>query len=283
MNAPAEGRTAPQSAGIAAITFVTANYVARVVGFSMTGGWGQGDRTTNEYFRPIETYRERFDELIGAITSAGFDAVDIWNPHLNWTWATEEHISVARAVLENHRVEAVSMAGGFGNTVEELERACALASAAGMPLLAGSTAALEVDRRRTVELLERYDVRLALENHPHIPTPDAVLAAIGDSARGRIGAAVDTGWFVTVGVDPVAALRQLQGHIMHVHLKDVRAAGDHETCRFGEGVVPVEKCVRELQRQGYRGPLAIEDEPETYDPTEDCVADLAMVRQWLSA
>lgn len=265
------------------ITFVTANYVARVVGFTMTDGWGQGDRTTNEYFRPIDTYRERFDELIGTIKAAGFDAIDLWNPHLNWTWATEDHVAIARDVLETHGVQAVSMAGGFGNTIEELERACSLAAAVGMPLLAGSTGAIAVDRAKAVELLDQYDVRLALENHPHLATPDALLSEIGDTADGRVGAAVDTGWFATVGVDPVSAIRRLEGHIMHVHLKDIRAAGAHETCRFGEGIVPVEACVRELQRQGYRGPLAIEDEPELSDPTGDCIADLALVRQWLRA
>jgi hypothetical protein len=29
--------------------------------------------------------------------------------------------------------------------------------------------------------------------------------------------------------------------------------------------------------------MAIEEEPELYDPTEDCIANLAKVQQWLSA
>jgi sugar phosphate isomerase/epimerase len=249
----------------------------------MTGGWGQGDRSTNEYFRPIETYAERFDELIGSIKSAGFDAVDLWNPHLNWTWATEEHISIARQVLERHGVRAVSMAGSFGKTLAEFERACRLAAQVGMTILGGSTGVLEVDGDGAVALLRLYDLRLALENHPHLPTAGTVLQAIGDGADGRIGAAVDTGWFATVGEDPVRSIRQLESRVMHVHLKDIRAAGEHETCRFGEGIVPVEACVRELLRQGYAGPMAIEEEPELYDPTEDCIANLAKVQQWLSA
>jgi sugar phosphate isomerase/epimerase len=110
-----------------------------------------------------------------------------------------------------------------------------------------------------------------------------MLAAIGDGGGGRIGTAVDTGWYGTTGCDPVVAIERLAPHIMAVHLKDVRAAGEHETCRFGQGIVPVEACVRALQRTGYTGPIAIEDEPEMYDPTPDIEADLQMLRGWLTA
>ena len=39
------------------ISFVTANYVAREVGWAMHG-WGHGDRETNAAFAPLETYAE---------------------------------------------------------------------------------------------------------------------------------------------------------------------------------------------------------------------------------
>jgi sugar phosphate isomerase/epimerase len=265
------------------ISFVTANFVARVTGFRMTGGWGQGDRTTNEYFRPLQTYEARFDELMGAIAAMGFDAVDLWNPHLSYTWATDEHVATARDVLRRRRMRAISMAGGFGDTLDQFERCCEIAAALEMTILGGSTSLLETDRAGMVALLERYDLVLALENHPHLPTPEAMLAAIGDGAGGRIGTAVDTGWYGTTGCDPVEAIERLAPHIMAVHLKDVRAAGEHETCRFGEGIVPVEACVRALQRIGYPGPIAIEDEPEMYDPTPDVEADLRLLRGWMAA
>jgi L-ribulose-5-phosphate 3-epimerase len=56
----------------------------------------------------------------------------------------------------------------------------------------------------------------------------------------------------------------------------------HETCRWGDGIVPIESCVRALQRLGYTGALAVEHEPETYDPSEDCRAMLAELRGWLA-
>jgi sugar phosphate isomerase/epimerase len=61
----------------------------------------------------------------------------------------------------------------------------------------------------------------------------------------------------------------------------VRAAGGHDTCLFGEGVVPIEECVRTLQRRGYRGGYGVEHEPDHYDPTAECTTMLTMLRGWL--
>lgn len=263
------------------ISFNSANYVARCVSFAMTGGWGEGDRTTNAYFAPIDTFEERFGEMLASIAAMGFTAVDLWQAHLNWTWSTPAHLAAARRQLDRHRLTVSSLAGGFGDTPEQFEAACRLAMGAGTRILGGSTGATERDRAAVVALLEQHDLVLGLENHPHLPTPDAMLAAIGDTAAGRIGTTVDTGWYGTVGVDAVDAIRQLAGHIVLVHLKDVLAAGAHDTCRYGAGIVPVEACVRELQRQGYRGPYSVEHEPERFDPTEDAIAGLTMLRSWL--
>src|ERR687886_1421464 len=82
------------------ISFITANYVARELGYNMTGGWGQGDHATNEHFRPIETFAGRFEELLRDVRAMGFEAIDLWNAHLNWAWATDAHIATARAARQ---------------------------------------------------------------------------------------------------------------------------------------------------------------------------------------
>lgn len=66
-----------------------------------------------------------------------------------------------------------------------------------------------------------------------------------------------------------------------MHLKDVRASGAHDTCRYSEGIVPLERCVRTLQKIGYTGAISVEHEPERFDPTDDCRANFAMLRTWL--
>ncbi|MCX6046810.1 MAG: TIM barrel protein [Chloroflexi bacterium] len=168
------------------LSFMSANFVARQVNYNMTEGWAQGDRATNDYFRPLETYADK-----------------------------------------------------------------------------------------------AYGVRLGIENHPE-KTPQELLEKIGDGADGFIGAAVDTGWFGTQGFDAMFALIELRNHLVYIHLKDVLAPGAHVTCRYGQGCVPIQRCVEMLQRLDYDGPISIEHEPEHADPTEDVRASARILRRWLA-
>lgn len=263
------------------ISFISANYVARQVGYRMTQGWGQGEQATNDHFRPVETFAQRFHELLSDIRAMGFEAVDIWTAHLHWAWATDAHLAAARDLLAQHRLAVPSLAGYFGSTRGEFEAACRLAAALGAKILAGMTPLASSDRAFVVATLKKYGLKLAIENHPE-KTPEEMLAKIGDGGDGTIGTTVDTGWYGTQGYDAAKAIERLGQHIFHVHLKDVLAPGAHKTCRYGRGCVPIETCVRALQRLGYEGAYGVEHEPEDYDPTEDCRANLAMLRGWLA-
>ncbi|MEO8609342.1 MAG: sugar phosphate isomerase/epimerase family protein [Chloroflexota bacterium] len=263
------------------ISFMTANYVARQIGYNMTEGWMQGDNATNAYFRPIETFATRFDQYMTDAKSLGFDAVDIWVAVLNPVWATDEHISAAQDILSKHELRVVSLAGGFGNTREEFEKTCKQAVALRTTILGGGTSLLASDRDFVVSTLKKYGVKLGIENHPE-KNPGELLAKIGDTGDGTIGAAVDTGWFGTHSYDAAKALEELDGHLFHVHLKDVLAPGGHETCRFGWGCVPIENCVKTLKRIGYGGAISVEHEPDHFDPTDDVRAGAAMLRGWLA-
>lgn len=262
------------------VSFMTANFVARQLGYRMTGGWGQGDTAANAYFAPIETYPERFDALLREVRAMGFGAIDLWLAHLHWSWATDAHLEVAHDLLQRHALRVVSLAGGFGGTADEFARTCRIANAVGTDTLGGSTPLLAADRPKLVEALGAFGLRLAIENHPE-RDPDELLATIGDGADGRIGTALDTGWYATHGSDPARAIEALGGHVLHVHLKDIRAAGAHDTVGLGQGIVPIAGCVRVLQEIGYAGPLSIEHEPEDRDPTAECVASLEKLRGWL--
>lgn len=263
------------------ISFMSANYVARPLGYHMTGGWGQGDKATNQYFQPLETFAQRFEEILVAVRAMGFTAIDVWQAHLNPDWATPEHVSIATDLLSKHHLEVTSFEGWFGRTRAEFEAAARLAVALDTRILGGSTPMLERERAFVVATLKKYDLRLGVENHPE-KYPREMLARIGDGGEGRIGTTLDTGWYGTQGYNAAEAIAELAGHLFHVHLKDVLAQGSHESCRYGLGVVPIEGCVRALQQIGYGGAISVEHEPETYDPTEDCEADLRMLRGWLA-
>ena len=256
------------------ISFMSANYVAREVGYAMHG-WGHGDRATNDAFRPLETYEERLDELLRDIRTLGFEAIDLWGAHLNPEWATDEHVEAARALLGAHELRVTTYATWVGPS--NVERACEIATAVGTDLIG---AGFSGDRDRVVATLRERRVRLGIENHPDEKTPQDVLAKIGGDGD-VLGATVDTGWWGTQGYDPVRAVEELADHLFHVHLKDVLAPAEHDTCRWGDGIVDVEACVRALRRVGYTGAMSVEHEPEDYDPSEDCAAMLAQLRQWL--
>jgi len=274
------------------ISFMSANYIAREIGWHMPGGWMQGDGAANAWFSPVETFPERFDGLLRSVKALGYDACDIWTAHLNWSWATDRHLSAARELLERHGMTVPSLAGGFGGTIEELRAACRVAQAVGAPVLGGGTALLVEQRGGLVGVLREHGLKLGVENHQE-KTPRELLGRLGKGDEDVVGAAVDTGWFGTQGYDAALALEALAPRLLQVHLKDIKARrkektgfqlvdAGHETCRLGGGIVPVAECVRVLGRLGYGGAIAIEHEPEDFDPSEDCRVGLRFVRDLLA-
>ncbi len=262
------------------ISFITANYVARQLDYNMTRGWGQGEKAASEYFRQLETFPERFEDLLQEISELGFTSIDLWLAHLDPAWATPDHFAVARDLLAKYGMPVTSLVGWFGSAPQEFEATCKLAVALGCPLLGGSTSMLAKNRDFTINTLKEYGLRLSLENHPE-KNPGELLAKIGDGSNGLIGACVDTGWFGTQGYDAAKALEELRDVLFHIHLKDVLAEGAHDTCAYGKGIVPIESCVRTLQQIGYDGGIGVEHEPEQFNPNDDIVESLAQLEHWL--
>jgi L-ribulose-5-phosphate 3-epimerase len=257
------------------ISFMTANYVAREVGWAMHG-WGHGDKATNEAFAPLGTYEERLDALLGDVRGLGFDTVDIWGAHLNTDWATDEHVEIAQRLLARHGLAVGSYATWVGPS--NIERACELAHGLGTTLIG---AGYSGDADAVAQVLRKNGLRLGVENHPEEKTPQDVLAKL-EGLEDVFGATVDTGWWGTQGYDAAQAIEELGEHVFHVHLKDVLQVGEpHETCPWGEGVVDVEACVRALKRIGYTGVLTIEHEPEDHDPSGEIRALRTRLEGWL--
>jgi sugar phosphate isomerase/epimerase len=257
------------------VSFMSANYVAREVGYAMHG-WGHGDRMTNEAFAPIGTFFERFESLLGHIQGLGFDAIDLWGAHLSPAWATDEHVEVARAALARRRMHMTTYAPWVD--AANVHRACELAVALGAPLIGAGFAG---DAEPIASAFREHGIRMAVENHPE-RTPAELLDKLA-RGEGAFGATVDTGWWATQRYDAARAIQELGTHVLHVHLKDVVAEGEpHETCRFGDGIVDVRECVRALERIGYEGAISIEHEPETYEPSEGLGAMRAELEEWLA-
>jgi sugar phosphate isomerase/epimerase len=257
------------------IAFTTANFVARETAWAMRG-WKHGDGATQDWFSPLETYAERLDELLARVRALGFDAIDLWGAHLGTSWATDEHLEIARETIARHDLRVATYATWVDPS--NVERACELARGIGTSVIG---AGFSGDPDELAPALREHGVRLAVENHPE-RTPDEILAKIERGGR-TFATTVDTGWWGTQGYDAVQAIEELAEHVVHVHLKDVYKVGEpHDTCAWGEGIVDIEACVRALQRLGYEGALTVEHEPEDHDPSDEIVALRARLEGWLA-
>jgi sugar phosphate isomerase/epimerase len=263
------------------IAFGLANYVARPLNYHLQGQWSQGEQATSAWFKPIKTFPERFEAYIADVVALGFSMVDMWQPILDHRWLSDDHLDSAVEILSDHGVKVAGFAGQLGSTPEEFERNCEIAAELDAPLLVGQTPlALSDQREFVVATLQKYGLKWAFENSIQT-SAEEIASDAGNDGEGTIGIFADVGWFGTNGMDADITLRLLKRRLIHVHLKDVLRQGDHETCRFGQGVVPIEQCVRTLKDIGYTGALTIEHEPYSFDPTDDIRANLEMLKGWL--
>lgn len=259
------------------------SFVSSQFGYTPPGSWDECVAALSAFFQPITTFEQRFDALLMHVEELGFSCMDIWQPaELNWQWATPQHVEAARRVIDRHGLVISSLAGEFGTTRKEFISACQVASAIGAPILSGTTALLASDRMFVIDKLEEFDLRLAIENEVE-ETPQQILQQIGDTGRGRLGSALDTGWWATHRYDVVKAIIELKEHLFHVHLKDVLPGDDHINCGYGKGCVPVIDCVKTLKEIGYSGFLSIENHTLDHDPTAELAAGYKLVKSIITS
>lgn len=119
-----------------------------------------------------------------------------------------------------------------------------------------------------------YGIKVAIHDHPKPNvywSPDSVLAAI--KGHKNIGSCADVGHWTRNGLDPVACLKELEGHIIGVHLKDVVQSGNTEAADtiVGKGVIKWAPIFQELNRQNFSGMLSIEHESNWYNSVPDVI------------
>ena len=119
-------------------------------------------------------------------------------------------------------------------------------------------------------LCQEYGIQMAIHNHPDPSiywNPDSVVKAC-DGRSAYIGACADTGHWVRSGIDPLEAMKKLEGRILSLHLKDVdRCAPNADDVPWGTGVGKVSEVLDELRRQRFQGVISNEYElPSDDDP-----------------
>jgi sugar phosphate isomerase/epimerase len=114
------------------------------------------------------------------------------------------------------------------------------------------------------KLCQEYKINLAVHNHPpptHYWNPDTVLKVCKGRSK-YIGACADTGHWMRSGINPVEALKKLEGRIISLHFKDLNKFGDKKAhdVPWGTGKGNIKAILAELDRQNFKGVFSIEYE-----------------------
>jgi sugar phosphate isomerase/epimerase len=116
----------------------------------------------------------------------------------------------------------------------------------------------------TIEkLCEEYEINMAIHNHPKPSrywSHETVLKVCQGRSK-RIGACADTGHWMRSDINPVEALKALEGRILSFHFKDLNkfGRGAHDV-PWGTGKGDVKAMLAEVHRQGFEGVFSIEYE-----------------------
>jgi sugar phosphate isomerase/epimerase len=114
-------------------------------------------------------------------------------------------------------------------------------------------------------IAERHGVKLAAENHGDYTAREMLwlVEAVGSP---YFGVNFDTGNFVRLLDDPVAAMGMLARYVYATHIKDLKVRRDvppsewffFSSTPVGEGLIDMARLLRSLADAGYDGLLAVE-------------------------
>ncbi len=264
------------------ISFISANYVARALGYTGDENWGKNDTATI-----AQTDLNEINSMLDDVKSAGFSAIDIWTGHCSYkVHADDGFASQVKAACDARGLQITSYAGGINlNTPEDLEAPFRVMQQLGAPYFAGGIYSPNFSDNDLAKMVNdaclKYGVKWAFENHPQ-KTGAEMLAKIGGVEYMNNGIALDTGWCGTQGLDVVEAAKAVRNRLFLLHLKDIKTAGGHETCAAGDGIVDLEGVVKYLKDDGWNGTICIEHEPFDRDPMPEVITSLQRLQEWLS-
>ncbi|NIA13818.1 MAG: TIM barrel protein [Nitrospiraceae bacterium] len=113
------------------------------------------------------------------------------------------------------------------------------------------------------KLCQEYDINVALHNHPKPSrywNPDTVLEVCEGRSK-YIGACADTGHWMRSGIEPLEAVKKLEGRIVTFHFKDLNEFGKRaHDVPWGTGKANVKAILEEVHRQGLEAVFSIEYE-----------------------
>jgi sugar phosphate isomerase/epimerase len=179
---------------------------------------------------------------------------------------TDAQVEAVRRKLAEAGMEVVGYGVvDIGRTEAEMRKAFDFARRMGIQVIA--TEPQDADFPVLNRLVQEYDIRIAVHNHPEpskYAKPQTALDRI-KALDERIGVCADPGHWMRGGIRPLDALRLLEGRIMDVHIKDrsdFGTAPEVEDVAIGDGKAGLQEILAELTRQDFGGTLTVEYENE---------------------
>jgi len=163
----------------------------------------------------------------------------------------KEKLKQANITLVNYGVV------GLGNDANENRKVFAFAKEMGIETIVSEPPEEAFDL--VDKLCQEYKINVAIHNHPkpsHYWNPDTVLKVCAGRSK-YIGACADTGHWVRSGIEPVEALKKLEGRIISLHFKEIE---DNHDVIWGTSQARAKGLLEELDRQNFKGVFSIEYE-----------------------
>ena len=257
------------------ISFHTANYFARASNYQTTiEKWGEAERQVIYHFSLAE-----FDRICSDISDAGFKYIELWMGHAFPKFMTPYYAEELKTIWKKHCLEVIGYSCSLGVPSQSTTWTRLCFETCKMLGINMITSGISVaDAPIVYELCKEYGIKVAVENHPE-KHPNEIRKVIGEYGD-MLGAGVDTGWFATQGYPAKEALLELKDHLLHVHLKDVKQVGTHETTKLTAGIANIEACLSVLKDIDYIGVISIENEAADRNPTQECKEGLDLVEAY---
>lgn len=139
--------------------------------------------------------------------------------------------------------------------------------------------------RKVTEYGQSLGIRTCSENHGYVAQDSERMEKLFNAVNhDNYGLLADMGNFLVVDENPLSAMSRVAPYAIHAHAKDMMVREKPfygytlltRGCNYllgtviGEGIVPVEQCIRILKRVNYDGFLTIE-----YEGLGDCIEGIS--------
>lgn len=210
-----------------------------------------------------------FTEALEKVDSSGIKNIEaFWGQRLGGDMEgsfgedmTPETRAKLKQLLQKKGIQIVAMGVIVPKDKDEWIKAFALAKEFGLSYITCEPIKTQWDMIDSLAIIN--NIKIAIHDHPKpnaYATPDSVIAAI--KGHKNIGSCADVGHWARNGLNPVECLKQLEGHIYGVHLKDIVKFDDPHAADtvVSKGVIDFPAVFAELNRQNFSGMMSIEHE-----------------------